>query len=201
MQLLLAICRAFADSNLNSSGDCTADAKELMVHEIIRYIDANIENIDNLCDLTKVFKYSYSYLSHIFRNKMDMSLFQYYDKKRFDWASALLQEGRLSITEVADKLGYQSLPAFSKAFSKRFGISPSEYALMSQRQGLCADIRTGQDADNGIAERLQHNQLCSGQSVFLRGPVHRAHKQLQAADTAAEQSIGTPPRPQLRGSV
>ena len=53
LQLLLAICRAFADSNLNSSGDCTADAKELMVHEIIRYIDANIENIDNLCDLTR----------------------------------------------------------------------------------------------------------------------------------------------------
>lgn len=140
LQLLLAICRAFADSNLNSSGDCTADAKELMVHEIIRYIDANIENIDNLCDLTKVFKYSYSYLSHIFRNKMDMSLFQYYDKKRFDWASALLQEGRLSITEVADKLGYQSLPAFSKAFSKRFGISPSEYALMSQSAGGYAPI-------------------------------------------------------------
>ena len=37
LQLLLAICRACADSNLNSSGDCTADAKELMVHDIIPF--------------------------------------------------------------------------------------------------------------------------------------------------------------------
>jgi len=42
-------------------------------------------------------------------------------------AQSLLQNEDLTITEIADRLGYQSIAYFSRAFKRSHGISPSEY--------------------------------------------------------------------------
>lgn len=130
LQLLVGVFRAFA-SELQAPSSLF-EAKNSLAHEIIHYLDANIENISNLYKLTDVFKYSYSHLAHVFKEQIGMSLFQYYDKKRFDRAVELLRSGATRITEIADRLQYQSVNAFSKAFSKKFGISPSEYLTSYQ---------------------------------------------------------------------
>lgn len=45
---------------------------------------------------------------------------------RFKMASTLIQEGNLSLTEIADKTGFNSYSYFSKAFKQHFGISPKD---------------------------------------------------------------------------
>jgi len=42
-------------------------------------------------------------------------------------ALELLKEGRLTVSEISDSVGFQEVANFSKAFKKRFGISPSKY--------------------------------------------------------------------------
>jgi len=46
---------------------------------------------------------------------------------RFQKAHKLLGDTKLSILEIALKTGYQSGESFIKAYTKRFGISPSKY--------------------------------------------------------------------------
>lgn len=46
---------------------------------------------------------------------------------RLQRAAALLDDTRLNVQQIAAKVGYESTAAFSRAFSQRFGIAPSEY--------------------------------------------------------------------------
>ena len=49
---------------------------------------------------------------------------------RFVWM--LLMETSLSVTEVAERVGFNDLPTFRKHFTDMFGVSPSKYAESGQ---------------------------------------------------------------------
>jgi AraC-like DNA-binding protein len=40
----------------------------------------------------------------------------------------MLEEGRLKVNEVADRLGYRSTSHFIETFKKRYGQTPKQYA-------------------------------------------------------------------------
>lgn len=46
---------------------------------------------------------------------------------RMQRAAVLLDESRLSVQQIASKVGYESTAAFSRAFSQRFGMPPTEF--------------------------------------------------------------------------
>lgn len=43
-------------------------------------------------------------------------------------STALLTQGAVPLEQVASAVGYPSATAFSKAFSRRFGVPPGRYA-------------------------------------------------------------------------
>lgn len=98
-----------------------------VVYEVINYIDTNILTLKELASIADDFDYSYNYLCHIFKQEMGTSIGDYYNKKRFDVAVSWLTTTDMSVTDIADKLNYQTIHAFSRAFKKRFGMSPSQY--------------------------------------------------------------------------
>jgi AraC-like DNA-binding protein len=51
----------------------------------------------------------------------------YVSRWRLETAAGLLQDGALSLAEVASRVGYQSEAAFSKAFRRRFDAPPGAY--------------------------------------------------------------------------
>src|SRR5262245_47646443 len=51
----------------------------------------------------------------------------YLTRWRMQSAAALLGEGSLTLAGIAERVGYESLPAFSKAFKRRTGRSPSSW--------------------------------------------------------------------------
>lgn len=97
-----------------------------IVYEVVNYIDSNLCGIVELADICSRFDYSYSYLSHLFSREMGMSLQEYFDDKRFAMAARWLAGGA-SVTEIAEKLQYQSIHTFSRAFRQHFGVSPTKY--------------------------------------------------------------------------
>lgn len=100
---------------------------EELSYNLINYIDTHIFSIKSLDDLSKITGYSYGYLSNIFRKTTNQSLSSYFHKKKMNIAEILLLENELNISEIAAKLNYSSVYAFSKAFSNFFKISPTNY--------------------------------------------------------------------------
>ncbi|QDU56108.1 helix-turn-helix domain-containing protein [Aeoliella mucimassa] len=69
-----------------------------------------------------------------FRNVMGQAPFDYVTSVRMEWASQLLQETTLSVQQIAHRVGYESESAFSTAYKRRMGKSPT-----ASRQ--CAEAR------------------------------------------------------------
>lgn len=102
-----------------------------IVYRAITYIESNIYAIDDLKQVADALGYSYSYLSHIFSQETGLTLQNYYLRKKMEKAIELLKDGEYNITLLADKLRYQSIHSFSKAFKKYTGLSPAQYQLIN----------------------------------------------------------------------
>ncbi|MDQ1910275.1 helix-turn-helix transcriptional regulator [Paenibacillus sp. GD4] len=93
------------------------------------YLEERSFSLKELREVADVLGYSYSYLSHVFREEMGMSLQSYYSRIKVRKAMELLRKTDATVTRVAELLHYQSIHSFSKAFKRQTGQSPSEYQL------------------------------------------------------------------------
>lgn len=70
----------------------------------------------------------------------------HYAKLKMKLARRLIREGKLNVTEIAARLGYQSVHYFSRQFKQHTGMSPSQYArsvkMLSGLPGTPSDNRT-----------------------------------------------------------
>jgi transcriptional regulator GlxA family with amidase domain len=61
------------------------------------------------------------------RRKFNMTFRQYVARLRIDQAKRLLRETRLSVTEIAARVGIRGASNFGKLFRRFEGVSPTEY--------------------------------------------------------------------------
>ncbi|MEM7124711.1 MAG: AraC family transcriptional regulator [Chloroflexota bacterium] len=78
----------------------------------------------SVAELAKEVAMSRSAFSARFKELVEESPMQYVTRWRMNVALTLLREGDLSLWELAERLGYQSEAAFSRAFKRTIGISP-----------------------------------------------------------------------------
>jgi AraC-like DNA-binding protein len=104
------------------------------VYSVIRYVENHIFEIGSIRELADQLGYSYTYLSHTFKDKTGMTLQRYINQKKVEKALELLKYGNLSIKQVAARLGYETLQSFSKAFSRIMGYPPSRYVAMQREE-------------------------------------------------------------------
>lgn len=102
------------------------------VYSLIRYIDENFLDITESKFISNDLGYSYTYLAHVFKKKMGMSITTYIIQKKMEEAKQLLSSGRFNITQTAMKLNYMSVQSFSSSFKKFVGVSPADYVKMNQ---------------------------------------------------------------------
>ncbi len=71
--------------------------------------------------------YSQSYLSKIFRAKMDMSLRDYVNRYRIEEAKKRLSKTNENIGDIAMDIGFESMAYFSTVFKKYCGMTPTQW--------------------------------------------------------------------------
>ena len=111
---------------------------DTLCFQIMHYIDTHIYSIENLNVLSEKFSYNYSYLSDVFKKTTGNTIGNYYQSRRLDASRLLIREQKFKINQIAERLGYSSLYAFSNAFKKRYGISPRNYlnGLNEEKQNI-----------------------------------------------------------------
>lgn len=126
LQILNAVARIYR-GNLNYKDKKSASTSNYAVYNAIKYIDANYLSITNVRNVTKALSYSESYLSHVFSEKVGMSIKEYIVKKKLHHAAEMLKTDDISIEKLTEYLNFNSPHTFRQAFKKVYHQSPSEY--------------------------------------------------------------------------
>ncbi len=97
------------------------------VNKTIDYINDHLTDIIHLSHLAQIAHISEFHFHRIFKSIMGESPGDYIQRLRLEKAAFKLQTTKLNITDIVEQSGYQSHQAFTKAFKKHFGTSPSDY--------------------------------------------------------------------------
>jgi AraC-like DNA-binding protein len=121
MDMFLDILRSTRDTR-------TAGGKsDVLVQKLIRYLEKHCTEELATERIAERFRLNYRYISTMFRNRVGTSLFKYHERLRIYHAAELLKNTSLNVSEVSDRVGYQSPFYFSRVFKKLMGESPSDY--------------------------------------------------------------------------
>ncbi|MGP1386080.1 MAG: helix-turn-helix domain-containing protein [Thainema sp.] len=97
----------------------------------IDYIQAHLNesiSLEAIADQLGVSRY---YFCHLFKQSMGISPYQYVIQQRVNYAKQLLQEGKLSISEIALASGFSHQSHLNYHFKKTTGLTPRQF-LRSQ---------------------------------------------------------------------
>jgi AraC family transcriptional regulator len=97
------------------------------INKVLVYIDRNLGEKMDLEMLAEIAHFSQFHFHKIMRAYLRESLGSYIIRVRMDTAASLLLYSIDPVSDIAYRVGYDTPAAFTKAFQKRFGTSPSDY--------------------------------------------------------------------------
>jgi AraC-like DNA-binding protein len=97
----------------------------------LRHIHEDVARAWTVAELARTAGMSRAVFAERFTKKVGMPPMQYLFEWRMALAKDVLRRERAPLAEVAEKIGYQSASAFSTAFSRHTGRSPSAFARSS----------------------------------------------------------------------
>lgn len=109
--------------------ECETYTTKPYVDLAIEYIKASYKNGINVSDISTKLGVSRAYLNYVFQSELGMSIQQCLISFRMHKAANLLVSTTLTIKEISNEIGYADQLTFSKAFKKKFGISPKQYRI------------------------------------------------------------------------
>ncbi len=122
---LTELCGLLIEDNFPSFFHEYPNNEHAVTRQIKDFIDAKHGVGICLDALEKQFSYDKFYLERQFRKEYGQSLIAYSRQKTMEQAAVLLC--KQTVSTVSDALGFSSIYAFSRAFKRHFGLSPSAY--------------------------------------------------------------------------
>ena len=122
LTILAHMKRAYAE---RSTGTMRAERPELL-DKVTSYIESHYAERITVSDLSRKFYVSDSSISHLFKEKMGISLYHYVTQRRLISAKNLIFKG-LPLEQVATRVGFSDYSTFYRAFKQEYGISPRQY--------------------------------------------------------------------------
>lgn len=97
------------------------------INKVIDHIERNLDNDFTLEELAKISNFSKFHFSRIFQDVTGETSFKLILRLRLERAASLLSNGNDSISDIALKCGFKSLPVFSKNFKSHFNESATSF--------------------------------------------------------------------------
>lgn len=101
-------------------------SNETYIDYALQYIKHNYDHI-KVNDIAKYIGINRSYLSSIFKKKLNISPQEYLVTYKLKKATELLKSTNLSIQDISFSIGYENPLTFSKIFKQYYGVSPKSF--------------------------------------------------------------------------
>ena len=128
-QLFICICRR--DDNVRFSQRAITSTQFhqhlLLAQQARDYLAAHYSEAITLPSLAAALGISVSQLKRVFHEQIGQSMVRYLTALRIGEAKRLIREGNLTFTQIAERIGIESIYYFSNLFKKQTGMSPTEY--------------------------------------------------------------------------
>ncbi|MBO5060372.1 MAG: helix-turn-helix transcriptional regulator [Clostridia bacterium] len=121
---LITLVRACKKTQESPSDSTQSSGKISDIHQYICEHYTEKISLDNLCFL---FGTNKTTLCHDFKTAYGITILNYINNLRIKEAKALLRKNELSVTEISEKLGFNSIHYFCKLFKKATNQSPKNY--------------------------------------------------------------------------
>lgn len=109
--------------------------QEYLVDRLKCYIADHLGEELSRRRLAKVVYLSEDYVSRLFSAETGMSLSNYVTKQRMEQARKYLDTTKMTVSNIAMKVGYSNFSYFSKTFKDYTGKTPNEYRNYSKKTG------------------------------------------------------------------
>jgi AraC-like DNA-binding protein len=100
---------------------CHVVAVMRRVHDSLFDPNLNVNTVKNFCGIGD------NNVSCRFKHEVGVSIKSYIERLRVDAARMLLDDGRFSVAEIAQSVGYAHLQTFYAAFGRHFDGPPGEF--------------------------------------------------------------------------
>ncbi len=128
----ILIIRLMRNTALSAQAESHTMSGNRQCAVVRRYIDLHFKEPLTLEQLSEEAHMNKYYLSHAFKREYGVSPINYLISRRIDESMYLLSETDLSLSQIAQLLGFSSLSYFSQVFRKAHGTSPMEFRQNSK---------------------------------------------------------------------
>ncbi len=119
---IMTICAEYLTLSNSVVGE-----KRTVAEEAARYIGENLEAKFGIPDICRHIGCSKSTLLTAFKKKYGITVNRFITSERLRRAEGLLKEGNKSVADISLECGFSDQSYFSKVFSAKYGIPPTEY--------------------------------------------------------------------------
>ena len=99
-----------------------------LLEQILTFIDETIYEPITVGEICHKFSMSRSSLQILFNENLNQTPKKYINELKLEKSRQMIGEGRYTISEIALMLGFNSIHYFSRAFTQKYNMAPTEYA-------------------------------------------------------------------------
>lgn len=121
-----------ANDNLPKEEIIASD--KLSAVEILEYIDENFMEKITLDELAFIFRTNRSTLCKVFKSLTGKTITEYISDKKLSIAKKEILQTDKTMTEIAERLNFESIHYFTRFFKKFTGVSPKEFRKQTDKR-------------------------------------------------------------------
>ncbi|MGN7170459.1 helix-turn-helix domain-containing protein [Paenibacillus cellulositrophicus] len=109
------------------------DHHRYLIEDVQRYIENHLHDPNlNISMIGDVFRMTPSYISRLYKDHTGEALLDTVNRLRLAEAKSLLKHNKLTVNEVAGRVGYADVSTFVRTFKKFEGITPGAFQKAAQ---------------------------------------------------------------------
>ncbi|MNH98386.1 Iron(3+)-hydroxamate-binding protein FhuD precursor [compost metagenome] len=137
-----------------------------LLAQVLRYMQEHYMEPVALESLAELFDCSISYLSKLFKSRINESPIKVLTQIRMEAAANYLRHSNFSLQELAERVGYTDAHTFSRNFKKHYGLPPAQFKLQFGGEGPVRESPVYHPKSALVADNSQCYSIKSNENYY-----------------------------------